>query len=215
MTEGDAVDLRRFTNLPSTEEAREEFGLTTDRKVVGYVGRLKTLGMEKGVKTLLEALARNKTWFGFIVGGPDGDKQEYEKVASELGLTADDVKFTGSVSARFVPSALAACDALAMPFPDLPHYRHHMSPLKMFEYMAANRTIVTTDLPTVRDVLSEDEAVFCAPDSAEALAGALSWIAEHPAEAQAKAQKALRLVMEHSWEERMRRVLDAAMLPAL
>ena len=38
------------------------------------------------------------------------------------------------------------------------------SPMKMFEYMAAGRAIVTADLPVIREVLSEKNAVFCKPD---------------------------------------------------
>jgi glycosyltransferase involved in cell wall biosynthesis len=38
------------------------------------------------------------------------------------------------------------------------------SPMKMFEYMAAGRAIVTADLPVIREVLNEKNAVFCEPD---------------------------------------------------
>lgn len=213
--EGDAVDLRRFVPEPDSAAGRTMLGITTDRLVVGYVGRLKTLGMEKGVSHILQALARLKdkhAFFGCIVGGPDADRKEYEQLASSLGLGPDDVRFVGSIPAHDVPTALAACDILAMPFPDLPHYRTHMSPLKMFEYMAARRPIITSDLPTVRDVLSEETAVFCTPGDIESLAQALRWIHEHPQEAATRAQAARTLVEHHTWEERMRRALSG--LPA-
>jgi glycosyltransferase involved in cell wall biosynthesis len=38
------------------------------------------------------------------------------------------------------------------------------SPMKMFEYMAAGRAIITADLPVIREVLNEKNAVFCIPD---------------------------------------------------
>ena len=210
IVEGDAVDLRRFEELPTREYARNEFNLTTDRLIVGYIGRLKTLGMDKGVADILKAIAhmKHKRFFAFIVGGPQSDKEEYEKMAASLGLTNEDVLFLGEVPAHRVPMTLAACDILAMPFPDRPHYRHHMSPLKMFEYMAAERPLLTSELPTVRDVLSEETAIFCAPDNPESLASALEWIADHPAQAAGRAARAKELVMtKYSWEERMKRVL--------
>lgn len=208
--EGDGVDLRRFENLPSQPKVQAKFFLKTDRAVVGYVGRLKTLGMDKGVMDLLKALKRlqeQKKFFGFIVGGPEGDRKFYEAEAKKLGLIEEDVKFTGEIAASSVPSALAACDILAMPFPDLPHYRHHMSPLKMFEYMATDRPIITSDLPTIRDVLSEETAVFCMPGDSESLANALQWIQANSERALEKAKKALELVRRYSWEERMKRIL--------
>jgi glycosyltransferase involved in cell wall biosynthesis len=221
IVEGDAVDLARFQNLPSREEARKALGVSTNRIVVGYVGRLKTLGMEKGVSHLLQALKKlqpfdsahgkpEAKFFGLVVGGPDGDKQQYEAQARSLGLTEKDVRFTGEVSAHDVPAALAACDILAMPFPDLPHYRNHMSPLKMFEYMAANRVMITSDLPTVRDVLSEKTAVFCAPGDVQSLADALVFVANHSDEAKERAATARSLVERHTWLERMKRILSAA-----
>ena len=209
--EGDAVDAKRFENLPSTEEARKALGLSTRRTVVGYVGRLKTLGMEKGVGSLLNAVAAFKekeAFFGLIVGGPARDKAQYEAQAAALELDDDDVAFTGDVPAAKVPDALAACDILAMPFPDLPHYRRNMSPLKMFEYMAAGKVIVTSDLPTIRDVLSEKTAVFCTPGDDASLKDALQWILAHPGEAKARADAAKELSRHYTWTERMKRILS-------
>ncbi|MEK7218914.1 MAG: glycosyltransferase family 4 protein [Patescibacteria group bacterium] len=208
--EGDAADPARFRNLPAAADARTRFGIPEGRTVVGYVGRLKTMEEEKGIAVLLQALARLKeqqTWFGFIVGGPEGDRRIYENRARQLGLTGEDVRFTGHVPPADVPAALAACDILAMPFPDIPHYRLYMSPLKMFEYMAAGRPIVTSDLPAVRDVLDESSAFFCRPGDAEDLARTLEDVRQHPEEAQRRAVEARGRVQEHTWEKRMGRIL--------
>lgn len=206
----DAVDLRRFADLPIQGQARQHFGLLTQRPVVGYVGRLKTLGQEKGVGDLLRALAisRSRDWYVWVVGGPANDVADYRVLARTLGLTDEDVSFTGEIVASDVPSALAACDALAMPFPDRPHYRQNMSPLKMFEYMAAGKPIITTDLPTIRDVLSEETAVFCRPGDPADLDRAIRWVFDHSNEAKMRAARAQELVHEHTWETRMTRVLQ-------
>ncbi len=207
IVEGDAVDLDRFENLPSKPKARSKWNLRTDRPVVGYVGRLTTLGQEKGVSTVLEAIAKNKRFFGFIVGGPEDDKVRYQKMAAKLGLTEEDVLFTGEIPGADVPTSLVACDILAMPFPDLPHYRTNMSPLKMFEYMAADRPMITSDLPTIRDVLDEKTAVFCQPGDTKSFVKALEWIAGNPEEAMSRAAAAAALVKSHTWQERMARIL--------
>jgi hypothetical protein len=36
-----------------------------------------------------------------------------------------------------------------------------INPMKMFEYMASRRAIVSADLPSIREVLNEGNAVFC------------------------------------------------------
>jgi len=212
IVEGDAVDLERFNDLPSVSLARKVFGLPEDRPVVGYVGRLKTLEMEKGVKHLLEALKllkeRGKTVFAFIVGGPEKAREEYEHLANSLGLTEHDILFIGEIPSKGVPHALCACDLLAMPFPDVPHFRKNMSPLKMFEYMAVGKPIVTTDLPTIRDVLDESCAYFSQPGNPESLAEAIMEALVYPEEASEKAKKAQERVKEHTWEKRMKRILS-------
>lgn len=214
MTEGDAVDLRKFLTPVSREEARKTYHLPSGKFVVGYVGRLKTLGMEKGVGILLEALKhmRRGTFFGFIVGGPAEDVHHYKDRSLRLGLIDRDVRLAGEIPASDIPAALAACDVLVMPFPDVPHYRHHMSPLKMFEYMASGRPIITSDLPTVRDVLSEKTAFFCVPGDAQSLAQEIEYVHGHRQEAEERAAAARSLVERHTWEERMRRIVDAATL---
>jgi len=213
MVEGDGVDLRRFAKLPTREEARKQFGLQTNRLVVGYVGRLKTLFMDKGVADLLKALKLlqvEQLAFGLIVGGPTEDKEEYEAIAQKLGLTDNEVLFTGPINAALVPTAMAACDILAMPWPDKPHYRYEMSPLKMFEYMAAGRPIITGDLPTVRDVLTEETAIFSRPDDPQSIANAIRTVRDQPGRAQLLAAEARVLVENYSWERRMERILRYA-----
>ncbi len=208
IVEGDAVDLDNFLSVPTQEEARKKFNVCTDRTVVGYVGRLKTLGMDKGVSLLLQALAQDKRFYGFIVGGPEADCSYYQTMAAQLGLTNVDVMFTGEISAEAVPSALVVADVLVMPFPNKKHYRENMSPLKMFEYMASGKPIITSNLPTIRDVLSEETAYFFTPDSLEEFLTCLSFLLQDPHAALAKALAAKHLVLNYSWLKRMQRILD-------
>lgn len=208
--EGDGVDLARFTNTTDVKVAQKHFKIQTSRPIVGYVGRLKTLGQDKGVRDLLQALVLLKKiqpYFGFIVGGPACDVQEYQNLATELGLTGEDVLFTGAIDAIDVPTALTACTVLAMPWPDKPHYRHNMSPLKMFEYMAAQKPILTSDLPTIRDVLDESTAFFCEPDSPDSIAEQLQLVAKEPELVLQKLEKIIEVLPHYSWQNRMERIL--------
>lgn len=213
--EGDAVDTDMFTNVPSKEESKKQFDLPLDSTVISYIGRLKTMGQEKGVADLLLAIAilrqQKKDVHAFIVGGPRADMQGYLQLAQDLSIQ-EFVTFTGQIPASQVPIANAASDVVTMPFPDLPHYRNNMSPLKMFEYMAAHRPIVTSDLPTIRDVLDEKTAYFCKPGDAEHLAHVLGSILKNPAEAQKIADASFALVQNYTWKKRMERVMANVLL---
>ena len=115
--EGDAVDLDQFADAPTLQDAKKNMSLPLDRPVIGYVGRLKTMGQEKGVASLLGAIQllkeRGHAVFCLIVGGPEQDKHYYEDKARSLSLTDQDVRFTGTVPALEVPTATAACAPMA------------------------------------------------------------------------------------------------------
>lgn len=55
------------------------------------------------------------------------------------------------------------------------------SPMKMFEYMAAGRVILTSDLPVIREVLDDTIAVFCQPEDKTAWQEAFARILRTPA----------------------------------
>jgi glycosyltransferase involved in cell wall biosynthesis len=213
MVAGDAVSLERFQSLPNAAEARKRLQIQTHRPIVGYVGRLKTLDMNKGVEELLHATTTLRLSASpvhlLIVGGPERDIDEYRRMAHVLGLTPEDVTFTGSLPAERVPEALIACDVLAMPFPDYPHYRTNMSPLKMFEYMATGLPIITSDLPTIRDVLSERTAFFCTPGDPASLAATITKVLSDPTDSSVRGSAAKLLVQEHTWQKRMEHILSS------
>jgi glycosyltransferase involved in cell wall biosynthesis len=97
-----------------------------------------------------------------------------------------------------------------MNYPNIEHYRLFMSPIKMFEYMASNVPVVTTDLPVVREVLTDDDAWFVKPDDVEDLARGITNAIEQKAESEKKAQKAFEKVQAHyTWGKRAENILQS------
>jgi glycosyltransferase involved in cell wall biosynthesis len=79
----------------------------------------------------------------------------------------------------------------------------------MFEYMAAGRPIVSSDLPPIRDVLVHDvNAMLVPPGDAVALAAAVDALAGDPARAARLAQRAQSDVEQYSWDRRAERLDD-------
>jgi glycosyltransferase involved in cell wall biosynthesis len=148
--------------------------------IVGYAGHLYAW---KGVDVLLRALALVPEARGLIVGGHDKepDLARVKALAQELGI-ADRVTFTGLVDPAQVPSHLAGAMILALPNPASAISTRFTSPLKLFEYMAAGRAIVASDLPSIREVLTDNEqALLVEPGNAGALAAAIRrLIADRP-----------------------------------
>lgn len=202
----DGVDLKIFDSLDKKEKCRQELNIPLDALVLGYVGQLKTMGMEKGIGLLLSAFEKirqhRKNLHLYLVGGWPFHVEEY------AGRAGESVHFTGQVPYSLVPKYLASFDVLLMPFPKNPHYIHDMSPLKMFEYMAAKRPIVTSDLPSIREVLRDEEAFFFEAENESSFVESIELVLDNPDLALSKAAVAYVRVGEFSWEKRARRIID-------
>jgi glycosyltransferase involved in cell wall biosynthesis len=156
----------------------------------------------------LEALTLLPGVRGLIVGGhaAEPDLARVKARAAALGLETR-VTFTGLVEPAQVPERLRAAAILALPNPASAISTHFTSPLKLFEYMAAGRPIVASDLPAIREVLRDDiDALLVPPGDAAALADAIRRLLDDPALAARLAASALDGVREYGWDRRAARL---------
>jgi glycosyltransferase involved in cell wall biosynthesis len=84
-----------------------------------------------------------------------------------------------------------------------------MSPGKMFEYMAARRLIVSSDLPVIAEVLNEGNAVLCGPEEIDAWERALSRASMDADWRERLARKARRDVERYTYRSRVRQIFTA------
>jgi glycosyltransferase involved in cell wall biosynthesis len=95
-----------------------------------------------------------------------------------------------------------------MPFPWTTHFAYYMSPLKMFEYMAAKRPIIATDLPAIREILDDKMAIIIPPGDPEALAEAVKRLLDDPIQAEKLSDQAYAKVQEYTWAKRVLAIVD-------
>ena len=108
-----------------------------------------------------------------------------------------------------IPLYLKAADLLVLPNTAKETVsRHYTSPVKPFEYMASGRPIIASDLPSIRYVLNEKNAVLVPPDNPEAFAGAIIDLLNNHTHAEAIATMALRDVQQYSWSNRARSIIN-------
>jgi glycosyltransferase involved in cell wall biosynthesis len=210
----DGVREARFANLPNKAEARQRVGWSDDAFIVGFMGRLQMLNtLEKGVGTLVEALASVEGASLAIVGGPDDAVEALRREWLKLGLPAERFLYAGQVAPELVPVYLRAFDVCAMPHPFNPQFAYYTSPLKLFEYMAAEGAIVASDLPAWADVVeNEKNALLVPPSDSRALAHAIQRLKDSPELREQLGKVARETVMQHyTWAARavlIRRHLD-------
>ena len=174
--------------------------------VVTYAGHLYPW---KGVDLLLDALARIPQAVGVVVGGHDAepDRARLEAHAAQLGLGTR-VTFTGHVPPAHVSDFLRRAAILVLPNPPSAISAHFTSPLKLFEYMAAGRAIVASDLPAIREVLQHGiNAVLVPAGDSAALSAAIGRLLKDRELASCLGRRAFADVAEYSWERRAQKLV--------
>jgi glycosyltransferase involved in cell wall biosynthesis len=200
----DGIRGERFANLPSQTVARAQLGWSQDAFIVGYVGRLQTMSLDKGVRLLIDALRTVEGATLALVGGPEELAEQLRSIWLDAGLPGVGFINAGQVTPDRVPLYLAALDVCAMPFPWTEHFAYYASPMKLFEYMASGRAIVASDLPSTAEVVRDGEtALLYTPGDAAALCAAISRLRDDPALRERLGRAARDLAMtQYTWAAR-------------
>jgi len=204
------VDLERFEGGLSKEEARYRLGLPTQGKIVCYSGNSYS---GRGIDLLIEVALRLKDVLFLIVGGLESDIERYRGIAR--GKKAENFLLVGFVPHKTVPLYLSSADLLVMPYTsqmtikDGTRAVEFTSPIKLFEYMAASRPIVATELPSIKEILEDgSNALLVRPDSLDSLSNGIKRVLEDHGLAERLALQAASDVKKYTWEERVKRILS-------
>ena len=158
-TEGDAL--------------RHRLGISPDIPVVLYGG---TFASYQGLTELIQAIpmvrARIPAATFVLVGAENGGGTALRAQAASL-IQAGALRIIDRQPRHEISSYLSMADVLVSP-------RSHGGnlPLKVFDYLAAGRPIVATDIPTHRTVLNEERAVLVPPHTRGLAEGILSLLAD-------------------------------------
>ena len=201
----DAVDLQDF-GVFSKSAARQHLGIDESIFVVMYVGHMYHW---KGVDTLVEAATRlsdnEQIW---LIGGTPEELPRIEQLAKQLELT--NIHLAGYVPYEHISTYMAAADVLVIPNSgDYDISRFYTSPIKLFEYMAAKRPIVASNLPSLREIIVHDEtALLVQPDNPISLAIAIQRLQSDSHLSSRLVDNATVLVSKHTWSGRSQRILE-------
>lgn len=208
----DGVDLEEFKVSINKEEARKRFFHQNYeyKKIAVYIGHLYPW---KGANVLIETADHlrkiNENYLICIFGGTDKDIKEFKLNLSPS--LAPFLHLKGMIPHREIATVLKAADSAILigEESDLVSAKY-TSPLKMFEYMASGCPIVAQDLPSFREVLSDENSFLVEPGNAKALADKIAWVFDEKNEetAKNKAAKAFEDVQEYTWQKRAEKILN-------
>lgn len=201
------VDLEQYADLPDAPTARRALGLV-ERTTVLCAGHLYA---GRGVDLFLGLAARFPQASFIWVGGRPEDVQACRARAVADGL--QNVTFTGFIPQRRLPSYQAAADILLMPYARSiagssgGNSAEICSPMKMFDYLAAGRSILSSDLPVIHEVLNERSAEFAEPEDLHSWYAALARLLEDEPLRRGLGEQARRDAEKYTWRARAVRAL--------
>lgn len=171
--------------------------------VATYVGRL---GVHRGLETVLEALAHRDdttdTPIQVVIVGPDdnANADALRAHARELGVS-DHLFFTGWVDFEDIPKHMVASDVCLVPHASTPHTETTI-PHKLFQYMAAARPVLVTDVPPLKRIIEQTNAGIVTPaGDPGAMADALQKLGTDPRYADMLGENGRQAVEEqYRWE---------------
>jgi glycosyltransferase involved in cell wall biosynthesis len=180
---------------------------------VGFTGHIYP---GRGADLLFE-LAKQMPQVNFLwVGGTPELVEFWRAKLTEAKMT--NVTMTGFVKHERIALYQTAADILLMPYSrsisassgqDIAEV---INPMKMFEYMASGRAIVSADLPSIREVLNEENAVFVEAGNWELVIGewrlAIESLLADEARRYALGAQARRDVEQLTWVKREQRILS-------
>jgi glycosyltransferase involved in cell wall biosynthesis len=182
-------------SFSKTTAAREDLGLPSGVLAL-YVG---STAPWKGVE-ILQSAAKDLP-SGLLSVAIAGSSQK----ASEGSL-----RHLGRVQPSLVPAYLKVADILVLPNTRVTEESERFtSPIKLFEYLAAGKAIIASDLPSIREVLTDDAAVFVPPGDVRTLADALTRLATDEKLRSAKGEGARELSAQYTWDARAKRIVAA------
>jgi len=207
LTAPNGVEIERYTSLPSPALARKLAGLK-EGLTIACSGHLYT---GRGMSLLVE-LARRFPKIQFLwLGGRPGDVQFWREHLAARAVS--NVTLLGFIPNDRLPALQAAADILLMPYEraisgssggDSGAYA---SPMKMFEYMACQRVILSSDLPVIREVLNDSNSVLCPPGLPDDWARALERVLGDEGLRQRLVSQAWNDVQAYSWKKRAEKTL--------
>jgi glycosyltransferase involved in cell wall biosynthesis len=176
-----------------TSIAKEVAQLT--HPIAGFVGAISSYKLDT---KLLEYAARACPDWQFVLIGPIGFDDQTTDV-SMLSKKAN-VHLLGTRPYQDLPRYIKAFDVCIIPY-QINDYTMGVLPIKLFEYLASGRPVVTTDLPSFADYC---DLVHIA-DTQEEFVRLLSEAVAHDTASQR--ERRLAVARENTWEKRTAQIL--------
>ncbi len=198
------VDLEAFDHVSADSAIwSREMGIEKGERIVLYTGHFYAW---KGVYTLIDAAALLQATV-VLIGGTAEDRSAVETYIAEKQLR--NVRIHPFVDHARIIVFLKSADVLVLPnTAEEERSARYNTPIKLFEYMAANVPIVASRIPSFSAYLEDQKnALLALPDDPRDLAKRIQQILDTPTLGQQLSEHAYVLVKQWTWKNRAERII--------
>jgi len=184
------VDFDAFARVTRANVPPPSDIATLPRPRIGYVGTVN----DKLNFELLQCVAKALPTCSLVLVGPIDHRYSDADSLQEAGL--ENVTFLGRKDVNDVPRYIDACDVCLLPYKQN-EWTRNIDALKLYEYLACGKPVVSVDLPTART----HDAVVRIADGREAFVAAVKdALAENNT---AAIEQRLAVARENTWDRRV------------
>jgi len=168
------IDLERYDPNIDGSEMRARYGIGKDDSVLFFMGWLYDFSGLKEVATELSKIKDEKPDIKLLIVGEGDAFDDLQRIREEYHLD-DRIILTGKQPYASIPAFIASSDICL-----LPAYNNEVMrdivPIKLYEYMAMGKPVITTKLPGVIAEFGEGQGVVYVDKPEDALKKAVELI---------------------------------------
>lgn len=150
------VDFRRFDPSTSSVTIRKQYGLTREDVVLFYMGWLYRFSGLKEVALQLQKFDDHNV--KLVIVGEGDAYTELQRIREKFRLQ-NRLILTGQKPYSEIPAFVAASDICLLPAYPTEKIMQDIVPVKMYEYMAMAKPVISSRLPGVVKEFGEDNGV--------------------------------------------------------
>lgn len=205
------VDINKFSPDITGKEIRDKLGYSEDTVVVTFVG---SFGPWHGADVLARSIKLAVSKYAnvkFLFVGSGGGLAQVKRIIEKDGVEKY-VNLVGTVKQNLTPHYLAASDILVSPqIPNPDGTPFFGSPTKLFEYMAAGKAIIASDLDQMGKILTDNKtAMLVTPGKHEEIAEKIIYLAQNAEFRQILGNNARKEAVEkYTWDIHVQKIIDA------
>jgi glycosyltransferase involved in cell wall biosynthesis len=195
------ADVEKFQPTPADRALADRFDLNGG-PVLGFIGSMSAWHGINNLLRIIETIVADFPSTRFLLVGSGGGQEKQIRTYLEKRALTRQVIQTGYVAHVEIPHYLQLMDVVLAPYPNLPFF--YYSPVKVFEYMAAGKAVVTTRIGQLARIIRDGwDGVLCPPGDFDAYIQAISGLLENPEIARQMGANAREtIIQQHTWRHK-------------